>query len=283
MKPSYKKDLALVKVKNLTHLIKLCIKIDAEDQNLKKRNSGIVKKSVNYLLPQSKTEQEEISDRFQQLALADSFQVTGEQNVHAIFPIRNSMAQLRPNQQANLSHPILQSTHTYQGRISCWNCKQAGHLWNVCPAQKTIFCHLCGNPGKTANTCENHLAFNQMSQTALPPNRLADSRSQSQPNLTFSRSNLVHQARPFLQSKANLSQPTMQSTSRFPRPANIGPSQRVEARRNVQVLEFCEPESGIQYVAYPVNQLDYSGSVPYVESSGDDEDKDFHLPSSQKN
>lgn len=37
----------------------------------------------------------------------------------------------------------------------CWNYKRVGHLFSTCRAQRTKFCHRCGKPSVTTNSCPN--------------------------------------------------------------------------------------------------------------------------------
>lgn len=288
MRAPYKKDLALVKVRNLKHLIKLCIKIDAEDQNLKKKEQE-TSKSVNVIYPQHRTESE-MCERIQDLTLVDSIQVTGDQAIHTMTPNRSNMMRLISNQPVNRNTNQIMYRVPYQAntvRAICWNCNRAGHLWNICPEQKTVFCHLCGNPGRTANTCENHVGFNQMNKSSVP-SRLMNSRSQSQPNLAFAHNNQTMFTRPLSQtgnrSTLNLNHPGP-VLNRFAKPIDNFQRQRGQSTNNLQVLELCEPESGLQYVAYPVHQLDYhdfSAHVTNTQQENDDKNNLF-VPSNQKN
>lgn len=40
--------------------------------------------------------------------------------------------------------------------VLCWNCGKTGHLWRQCLEVKKLFCYVCGFPGKTSTTCQNH-------------------------------------------------------------------------------------------------------------------------------
>lgn len=291
MRSSYKKDLALVKVRNLKHLIKLCIKIDAEDQNLKKKEHVTTRKSVNYIFQQDKAEKHELEDSFQNLGINNSFEVSGEQEIHAITPIRNNMSQPKFNQQVNRStNSVSQNTPTpcqmSATRLICWNCNRAGHLWNVCSAQKTIFCHLCGNPGKTANTCENHVGVNPMGRSVFSPSGLLNYRSQSQPNLAFIPNNQTNQSRPFIQTgtgTASINHPLRSMPNRFMGSNNNMFEHRIQSSRNIRLLELCDPENGVQYVAYPVNQINYQDSMTHHTTDINNEDNLVFPPSTPKN
>lgn len=40
-------------------------------------------------------------------------------------------------------------------QLTCWNCKQIGHLNRECPSPRTIHCFKCGCSGVTTRTCKN--------------------------------------------------------------------------------------------------------------------------------
>lgn len=56
------------------------------------------------------------------------------------------------------SNPEMFSTDCYAIRElsgRCFNCKNPGHSWKMCPIPKKLFCHRCGSEGKTLLTCSN--------------------------------------------------------------------------------------------------------------------------------
>ena len=51
----------------------------------------------------------------------------------------------------------------------CWNCRNHGHFWRECKETKTLFCYVCGNPGKVSSTCDSHPKKTPQEQASASP------------------------------------------------------------------------------------------------------------------
>ncbi|KAH0567824.1 hypothetical protein KQX54_014513, partial [Cotesia glomerata] len=50
-------------------------------------------------------------------------------------------------------HETQHKSNSKSANSLCWNCHKKGHPYRHCPAERTIFCQMCGRANETTRTC----------------------------------------------------------------------------------------------------------------------------------
>lgn len=132
MKISYKRRLALEDIRSIEDLAQKCYRFDALESNLFTPKSRGTNADVHAL----SADEEDYEDEY-----VNALQTKGGR---------------RNPKQAENKYGSTQNQDERPTGILCWNCQGNDHIWKFCPEEKRIFCHVCGQAGKTSFNCPNN-------------------------------------------------------------------------------------------------------------------------------
>lgn len=142
MRRWYKTRLSFYKIKNIAHLSMLCQQLDKDSGRIYTKTNQPFKKHVRNVEATSESSTSssddveicafERRDRYDRKGKPRYFEKSGDTT-----GVKDA-----------LKEPV----------ALCWNCRKYGHRWRDCKQPKVIFCHACGTPGVTFQTCpRNHI------------------------------------------------------------------------------------------------------------------------------
>lgn len=135
MRRWYKTKLSFFKIKNIAHLNMLCQQLDKDSGKIYSKSSLPARKHIRNVEASSDSSSSSLD----------------EQEVCAF---NRKDGQQRKYRDLQTNKPELEGRENLvQLNSLCWNCRKYGHRWRDCKQPKVIFCHACGTPGVTFQTC----------------------------------------------------------------------------------------------------------------------------------
>lgn len=135
MRQHYRSKLACFKVTNLDELVQVNHRIDASDPSLHPI-------APRHTIHNLEAESHEDDSGSEQVNAIEKKQYQNQR------PLRSQVKLVQETRSDNLQG-VTRLPH-------CWNCRNQGHFWRECKEPKTLFCYVCGNPGKVSSTCDSH-------------------------------------------------------------------------------------------------------------------------------
>ena len=129
--PKYIDALVLQEIKSTSELICLCKKIDEASQI---KNEYIATKTMNFLEAD--------------LAYVDMAGPSVPKNKNVNFNNKT----YKTNNTTRLKQKNATASST-NGKVTCWNCRNTGHVYSACKQFRTKFCYGCGKQNFTSRTC----------------------------------------------------------------------------------------------------------------------------------
>lgn len=147
MRPHYRSKLACRTVRDIGKLEYYAYRIDANDAVFKQSREGTGRlNAVHNIEVDGKAENSNDSD-----SEPEEVNVVERKFDRERRPKESGAMKSNEDDTRNQRNP----TGASQPPL-CWNCRKNGHLWRNCPAEKKLFCYICGTQGKTVTTCKNH-------------------------------------------------------------------------------------------------------------------------------
>lgn len=143
MRRWYKTKLTFYKIKNIAHLSMLCQQLDKDSGRIYTKTSQPFKKHVRNVE-----------------ATSESSTSSSDEAEICAFERRDRYERKdRPKYSGARAGDTTMIKETLKEPVAlCWNCRKYGHRWRDCKQPKVIFCHACGTPGVTFQTCSrNHV------------------------------------------------------------------------------------------------------------------------------
>lgn len=112
---------------------------------------------VDHYTPASQKKIDFVDKEFANLAVQPSTSKGKNNFVHAVNSANhvNNFPYNINNPSSNINNPVAVNQSSSKRPLTCWNCKQSGHVNRECPSPRTIHCFRCGCSGVTTRNCQN--------------------------------------------------------------------------------------------------------------------------------